>query len=102
MPSAPGKSPAPHQSPAPAERVHPHSAETAVNDRLELTPELDLLANTQFATSADTELVSSSHFLARTRPTVPPDVLLFPVHPRQTVSRSTTSSPHPPLPPSSA
>ncbi|EIW63688.1 uncharacterized protein TRAVEDRAFT_41117 [Trametes versicolor FP-101664 SS1] len=31
--------------------------ETAVNDRLELTPELDLLANTQFATSADTELV---------------------------------------------
>ncbi|OJT11202.1 hypothetical protein TRAPUB_12280, partial [Trametes pubescens] len=33
-------------------------AEKAVNDRLEQTPELYLLAITQFATSADTELVT--------------------------------------------
>ncbi|KAL1940497.1 hypothetical protein VTO73DRAFT_9069 [Trametes versicolor] len=35
------------------------SAETAVNDRLEQTPELYLLAIAQFATSADTELMRS-------------------------------------------
>lgn len=33
------------------------SAEKAVNDRLAQTPELYLLALTQFATSADTEVV---------------------------------------------
>ncbi|KAL1937022.1 hypothetical protein VTO73DRAFT_15601 [Trametes versicolor] len=59
MPSALGKSFAPHRSSPSAERVCLRSAEKAVNDRLEQTPELYLLAIAQSPTSADTELMRS-------------------------------------------
>ncbi|KAI0644761.1 hypothetical protein C8Q79DRAFT_967516 [Trametes meyenii] len=90
------------------------SAEKAVNDRLEHTPELYLLAIAQFATSADTELVSpppphlspsSSNRPPRPRCAPSPSsssAVSSSAPPLHTASPSTTSSPHPPSPPSSA